>query len=89
MAELAPSRAPSTELGLQNSENVSWQSFSLRQHVHAKHSPLAFERAQKPNNGGPSCENLRTARQRLRPKILSLRPFVSKPPDFADLVRNS
>ena len=57
-------------------------------HVHTKHSPLAFERAQKPNNGGPSRENLRTAMTPLRPEILSLRPFVSKAPDFADLVRN-
>jgi len=33
--------------------------------------------------------NLRTATRRLSTEILSLGPFVSKPPDCADLVRNS
>jgi hypothetical protein len=65
------------------------RSLSLRQSFRLQHYPLACERAEIPNKHGLSRANLRTATHRLRLEILSLRPFFSKPPDSADLVRNS
>jgi hypothetical protein len=49
---------------------------------------VALQARKNPNKHGPSHINLRTATHRQRPKILSLRPFFSKPPDYADLVQN-
>jgi hypothetical protein len=40
-----------------------------------------------PNVCGHSLANLRTAVSRSRTDILSLRPFLSEPQDFARLVR--
>jgi hypothetical protein len=60
---------------------------SLRQLIRAEHSPPACERKEIPNKHGPSRANLRTATYRPGPEIRSLRPFFSKPPDCADLVR--
>jgi hypothetical protein len=48
-----------------------------------------FQRTQNANNGRHSRVNLRTALNPSGPEILSLAPFVSKPPHFADLVRFS
>jgi acetyl-CoA C-acetyltransferase len=48
-----------------------------------------FCRAEIANNGGHSRGNLRTAVSPSGLEILSLGPFVSKPPHFADLVRFS
>jgi hypothetical protein len=48
-----------------------------------------FQRTQNANNGGHSRVNLRTALSPSGAEILSLAPFVSKPPHFADLVRFS
>jgi hypothetical protein len=50
---------------------------------------VAFQARQIANNGGASRANLRTAVSPWVPEILSLGPFVSKPPHFADLVRFS
>ena len=49
---------------------------------------VAFQARKNPNKYGPSHINLRTATKQRRPKILSLRPFFSKPTDFANLVQN-
>jgi hypothetical protein len=49
---------------------------------------VALKARKNPNKHGSSHVNLRTATQQRRPKILSLRPFFSKPPDFANLVQN-
>jgi hypothetical protein len=49
---------------------------------------VALQARKNPNKHGPSRTNLRTARPQRRPKILSLRPLLSKPPDYADLVQN-
>lgn len=62
---------------------------SLRQSVHAKYSLPACQGGKIPNKYGPSCANLCTAAPRRRPRIRSLRPSFSKPPDFAILVRIS
>jgi hypothetical protein len=67
-------------------ESVGFQLLSLRQSFRDQRSPLDFERAEIATNGGPSRENLRTAVSWSGPEILSLDPFVSKPPDYADLV---
>jgi hypothetical protein len=48
-----------------------------------------FWRGEIANNGGPSRTNLRTALSVSESEILSLGPFVSKPPHYADLVRFS
>jgi hypothetical protein len=69
-------------------ENVGIQFLSLRQRVLVQNSLSPYKRAKIPNKHGPSHINLRTATQQRRPKILSLRPFFSKPPDFANLVQN-
>ncbi len=69
-------------------ENVGIQFLSLRQRVLAQNSLSPFKRGKIPNKHGPSHINLRTATQHRRPKILSFRPFFSKPPDYADLVQN-
>jgi transposase len=45
-----------------------------------------FDVAKKPSIRGLSQTNLRTTRARLRLEILSVRSFLSKPPDCADLV---
>jgi hypothetical protein len=42
-----------------------------------------------PINTGLHAQTSGLRRTRPRPKILSLRPFFSKAPDFADLVQNS
>jgi len=44
---------------------------------------------EKPDNGGASRANLRTAMAGPTLEIRSLRPSFSKPQDFVDLVRNS
>lgn len=44
---------------------------------------------QMPGGRGPSHKNLRTAVLPLKPQNLSLGPFVSKAPDFADLVQKT
>jgi hypothetical protein len=62
---------------------------SLRQSHRTKYSLPARQRGKIPNKHGPSHTKLCTAARRLRLEILSLRPLVSKAPDFADLVRNS
>ena len=68
-------------------EKVGSQFLSLRQLFREQHSPPAHGCAEKPNNGGPSHANLRTALGSLGPETRSLRPSFSKPQDFADLVR--
>ena len=72
-----------------NVENVGFRFGSLRQLHHTKYSLPARQGIKIPNKHGPSRAKLCTAARRLRPEILSLGPFVSKAPDFADLVRNS
>ena len=52
-----------------------------------EYSLTKFDVAKKPSIRGVSSTNLRTTRPRLRPEILSVSPFLSKPPDCADLVR--
>jgi hypothetical protein len=70
-------------------ENVGSQFLSLRQSVRVQHSPPPYEAAEIANNRGTSPNNLSTVLRRPRAEILSLGAFVSKPLDFADLVRNS
>ena len=69
-------------------ENVGIQFLSLRQRVLAQNSLSPFKRGKIPNKHGPSHTNLRTATQHRRPKILSFRPFFSKPPDYVNVVQN-
>jgi hypothetical protein len=69
-------------------ENVGIQFLSLRQRVLVQNSPPSYKRGKIPNKHGPSHTNLRTATQQRRPKILSLRPFFSKPPDYVNVVQN-
>jgi hypothetical protein len=66
-----------------------FESCSLRQPVRVQHSPLTSETAEIPNKYGASRANLRTAIELPRPRIPALWPLFSKPPDCADLVRNS
>jgi hypothetical protein len=70
-------------------ENVGLQLLSLRHFVRVQYSPQAFVPVQIRNYRGPSHKDLRTAMRPSTPQILSLGPFVSKPPDSADLVRIS
>jgi hypothetical protein len=49
---------------------------------------VAFQARKISNKHGPSHINLRTAKPQRRPKILSLRPFFSKPPDCVNLVQH-
>ena len=70
-------------------ENVGFRFLSLRQSHRAKYSLPARQGGKIPNKHGPSPANLCTAAPGRRRKIRSLRPFFSKPPDFADLVRIS
>jgi hypothetical protein len=67
---------------------VGFQFLSLRQRVLVQNSLSPFKGGKIPNKHGPSHTNLRTARPQRRPKILSLRPFFSKPPDYVNLVQN-
>ena len=48
-----------------------------------------FGALKTPITAGIRAQNLRTALTPSEPEILSLGPFVSKPPHFADLVRFS
>jgi hypothetical protein len=70
-------------------ESVGFQFLSLRHSICGGLSPPGFQRAQIANNGGLLRENLRTALTPSEAEILSLGPFLSKPSDFADLVRFS
>lgn len=69
-------------------ETVGARFLSLRQSFRDQHSPVACERALKPNNHGFRAQTSALRDTRQDPKF-SLGPFVSKPPDRADLVRNS
>jgi hypothetical protein len=62
-------------------EKVGIQFLSLRQRPLVQNSLSPYKRAKIPNKHEPSHINLRTATHRQRPKILSLRPIFSKPPD--------
>jgi hypothetical protein len=65
-------------------ENVGCQFLFLRQSGCYEFSLARFDVMKEPNIRGLSQTNLRTTRPRLRPEILSVRPFLSKPPDCAD-----
>jgi hypothetical protein len=69
-------------------EKVGSQFLSLRQSVRTQHSPVACKRARSPISTGftrkaPDCEAPAETHNSLS------QAFFSKPPDFADLVRNS
>jgi len=70
-----------------NSETVGFQDHSLRQSAGAQHSRWARRCSEKPSNGGNQHRTLRTSTHPGGLEILSLGPFVSKPPHFVDLVR--
>lgn len=60
---------------------VGSQSLSLRHSGYPELSLTRFDEAKNPSIRGLCHTNLRTTRQRLRAKILSIRPFLSKAPD--------
>lgn len=70
-------------------ERVRFQFPSLRQSFRDQNSLLACEHVWKPNNHGPRENTFALRPTGQDREILSLRPFVSKPPHFADSVRFS
>ena len=61
---------------------------SLRQSLPSQQSPRPFETAEKPRKRGLLRTKLLTVASARNAVFVSLRPIVSKAPDFAILVRN-
>ena len=65
-----------------------FESHPLRQSLPAQQSPHPFGTAEKPRKRGLLRTQLLTAASARNAVLVSLRPSVSKAPDFAILVRN-
>ena len=68
-------------------ETLGFQVLPLRQFLLRQQSPGPIKDIQKPRKRGLHGANLLTTIQALSAVLVSLSPFVSKAPDFANLVR--
>jgi len=74
-------------LALLSAESVRLRVHPLRQFLLRQRSLRPIETSENPRKRGLFCTKLLTSRDRRKAVFVSLRPFVSKAPDFGKTVR--